>query len=40
MWRQYYEGFIDENGNLVKISLEDSANKLDISKKTLDDYLL
>lgn len=40
LWRQFYEGFYDRAGNYVKVSLEESALMLDISKKTLDDYLL
>ena len=29
-----------ETGNFVKFSLDDAAKKIDISKKSLDDYLL
>ena len=40
-WRKPYEiGVPDEQGNLVKLSLEDSAKRLGMSKKSLDDYLL
>lgn len=40
LWRQLYEGFQDNQGHFHKLSLEESASKLEISKKTLDDYLL
>ena len=39
-WRRLYNGFYDEMGNFVKFSLDDAAKKIDISKKSLDDYLL
>ena len=39
-WRKYYNGYYDENGNFTKFSLDDAATKIDISKKSLDDYLL
>lgn len=39
-WRQYYQGYHDENGVWCKLKLEDAAKKVGISKKTLDDYLL
>lgn len=39
-WRRLYNG-IDEHGNkTVKRSLEDAAQEVTISKKSLDDYLL
>ena len=31
---------MEENGKLVKVSLEEAAQKVNISKKSLDDYLL
>jgi len=40
LWRKYYNGITDEYGNIVKKSLEDAANEVKISKKSLDDYLL
>ena len=40
MWRKLYIGYINENGKLIKLSLEDSADKIGISKKSLDDYLI
>jgi hypothetical protein len=39
LWRQYYNGKL-ENGEVVRKSLEDAANEVKISKKSLDDYLL
>ncbi|EGR28968.1 hypothetical protein IMG5_165640 [Ichthyophthirius multifiliis] len=40
LWRRLYSGFYDENGKFVNMPLEEAANKVGISKKTLDDYLL
>ena len=40
MWRKMYCGFIDEKGRHVKLNLEDAADKIGISKKSLDDYLI
>lgn len=40
-WRKFYVGYKDpETGEFVKLSLEESADKVGISKKSLDDYLL
>ena len=40
-WRKYYSGFTDpQTGQTLKMSLEDAAQKVGISKKSLDDYLL
>ena len=39
MWRKLYNG-INKNGDVVRYSLEESAQKVGISKKSLDDYLL
>lgn len=40
-WRKLYTGYNDPaTGQLVKMSLEEAANKVGISKKSLDDYLL
>jgi len=40
-WRKYYSGFTDpQSGQTIKMSLEDAAQKVGISKKSLDDYLL
>jgi len=40
LWRKLYTGFYDNNGKLLKMSLDEAANKVGISKKSLDDYLL
>lgn len=40
LWRKLYNGVNDGNGQLVRYSLEESAKKIGISKKSLDDYLL
>lgn len=39
LWRLLYTGF-DRNGVFVKMSLEEAAAKVKISKKSLDDYLM
>ena len=39
LWRRLYNGVL-RDGNLVRYSLEDAATKVDVSKKSLDDYLL
>ena len=39
LWRRLYNGVLRE-GNLVRYSLEDAATKVNVSKKSLDDYLL
>ena len=39
MWRRLYNGVL-RDGNLVRYSLEDAATKVNVSKKSLDDYLL
>jgi len=39
-WRKFYNGFTDKNGEFIRLSLEDAAQKVQISKKSLDDYLL
>ena len=38
-WRKLYNGFYDEKQELKRMSLEDAAAKVDVSKKSLDDYL-
>ncbi len=38
-WRMYYNGFTNENGEYIKLSLDEAAIKVGISKKSLDDYL-
>lgn len=38
-WRKLYNGFYDEKQELKRMSLEDAAAKVGVSKKSLDDYL-
>ena len=40
LWRKMYCGFLDEKGNNIKLSLKEAAEKVGISKKSLDDYLI
>jgi hypothetical protein len=40
LWRKLYNGVTDPDGNLLRYSLEDAAQKVSVSKKSLDDYLL
>lgn len=40
LWRKLYNGVVNENGETVRYSLEEAAQKVGISKKSLDDYLL
>jgi hypothetical protein len=40
LWRKLYNGFEDEKGNTIKLTLEEAADKVGISKKSLDDYLI
>lgn len=40
MWRKLYFGYVNENGIEIKLSLEEAADKIGISKKSLDDYLI
>lgn len=39
-WRKLYNGFYNENGEHTRYSLDQAAKIIDISKKSLDDYLL
>ena len=39
MWRRLYNG-VQKDGKLVRYSLEEAAKLIDVSKKSLDDYLL
>ena len=40
-WRRLYTGVIDPaTGQTIKMSLEEAAQRVNISKKSLDDYLL
>jgi hypothetical protein len=38
-WRKLYNGFYDENHELKRMSLEQAATEVGVSKKSLDDYL-
>jgi hypothetical protein len=38
-WRKLYNGYMDENHVLRRMSLEEAADKVKVSKKSLDDYL-
>ena len=40
MWRRLYTGFRDNEGRTIKLTLEEAAKKVGISKKSLDDYLI
>lgn len=39
LWKKLYEGIVDKNGNKIKMTLQDAAEKVEISKKSLDEYL-
>ena len=39
LWRKLYYGFYDKDGKLIQLPLDKAAQKIGISKKTLDDYL-
>ena len=39
-WRKLYNGYKDEKNNYFKYSLDNAAEKINVSKKSLDDYLL
>jgi len=38
-WRKLYNGYMDENHQPKRMSLEDAAAEVGVSKKSLDDYL-
>ena len=38
-WRRLYNGYYDQNFNHHRMSLERAADKVGVSKKSLDDYL-
>jgi hypothetical protein len=40
IWRKLYNGYYDNYGSFVKMTLQDAANSVGISKKSLDDYLM
>ena len=39
LWKKLYEGIVDRNGLKIKMTLQDAAEKVSISKKSLDEYL-
>ena len=39
-WRKLYNGYKDDNNKFIKYSLDEAAEKINVSKKSLDDYLL
>jgi len=39
-WRRYYNGIDDGKGGVKKLTLDQAAALINISKKSLDDYLL
>ena len=39
-WRNLYNGIQNAKGNTIRMTLEEAAKQVDISKKSLDDYLL
>ena len=39
LWRRLYNGVL-RDGQLKRYSLEEAAQRVDVSKKSLDDYLL
>lgn len=40
LWRKLYNGFEDSDGKQIKLTLDEAAKKVGISKKSLDDYLI
>ena len=38
-WRRLYNGYYDQNFDHKRLSLEDAAEQVGVSKKSLDDYL-
>lgn len=40
IWRKLYNGYYDNLGSFIKMTLQDAANSVGISKKSLDDYLM
>ena len=38
-WRKLYNGYYDDKNELKRMSLEQAANEVGVSKKSLDDYL-
>lgn len=39
LWKKIYQGIIDDNGNKKKITLQQAAEEVNLSKKSLDEYL-
>ena len=39
LWRKLYYGFHDSDQKWIQMTLDQAANMINISKKTLDDYL-
>ena len=39
IWKKLYEGVEDKKGNRIKMTLQGAAEKVEISKKSLDEYL-
>ena len=39
-WRKLYNGYRDDNNKFIKYSLDEAAREINVSKKSLDDYLL
>ena len=39
-WRKLYNGYRDDNNKFIKYSLDEAAKEINVSKKSLDDYLL
>jgi hypothetical protein len=40
LWRRLYTGFYDQDKTFIQMPLNEAAKKVNITKKTLDDYLL
>jgi hypothetical protein len=39
LWKKIYQGIPDENGNKKKLTLQQAAEEVNLSKKSLDEYL-
>ena len=39
LWKKIYQGITDDNGNKKKITLQQAAEEVNLSKKSLDEYL-
>ena len=40
IWRSYHQGYANNYGKIVKLSLDEAAERVGLPKKSLDDYLL